>query len=296
MWKMFRLMEEAGEADAGGSGDATGLMAEAGRQAEGEQGGEQGSGQQQGGEQQSQQQQDAAKPEYLSDAFWDADKGEPRLEALAKSQKDFERLAREKRGEVGTKPEDYTVSKLPEGFEVPEGDPLMSAARESALKNGIPKPAYDAFMQDLIGVINEAQKENAMTPEKEKAIMDEEKKLLGPNADAIMKRTWDWGKSLVKIGLWSEAEFNEIVGMGMNATGIKALSKLHAHYTKESIIPPKSSDTPGSVSKEEAYAMTRDPRYNTDPAYRAKVKQVFEDVFGDEPASTSERGLGVSAR
>ena len=66
--------------------------------------------------------------------------------------------------------------------------------------------------------------------------------------------------------------------MGGTAKGIAALEKLRGAY--EGRIPTESAPIDGAPSKDELYQMVGDPKYKTDPAYRAKVERMFQAVFG----------------
>ena len=65
--------------------------------------------------------------------------------------------------------------------------------------------------------------------------------------------------------------------MGGTAKGIAALEKLIA--STEGRVPTESVPVEGAPSKDELYQMVADPRYNTDPSYRAKVERAFAQNF-----------------
>jgi hypothetical protein len=101
-----------------------------------------------------------------------------------------------------------------------------------------------------------------------------------------------WGKNLVDSGLWSKAEFEEVIYMGSTAQGILALNKLREHMG-EKPIPTTGVIQEGAPSKDELYAMVNDPRYGNDEAYTKEVTAKFQQVYGTGPAGSSEAGRGV---
>jgi hypothetical protein len=101
---------------------------------------------------------------------------------------------------------------------------------------------------------------------------------LGPNGQAMVKDMVDWGRGLVKKGIWSPDEFEEFKIMGGTATGLRALMKVRETY--EGRVPTQSAPTTGMPSKEELQAMVGDPKYQSDPAYRQKVERLFHQAFG----------------
>ena len=105
----------------------------------------------------------------------------------------------------------------------------------------------------------------------------EEKKQLGPNADARINGMVKWASSLVQKGVWGKDDFEEFKVMGGTAKGISALEKIRSSY--EGRIPTQSAPVDGAPSKEELYAMVGDEKYQTDPSYRAKVEKAFSQNF-----------------
>jgi hypothetical protein len=110
---------------------------------------------------------------------------------------------------------------------------------------------------------------------------EEEYKKLGNNADATIKSMTDWAQGLVRKGVWSEADFEEFKIMGGTAQGIRALQKVRSYYGDKPI-PVDVGPIDGAPSKEELMAMVGKPEYNSDPAYRAKVEKMFEQVYGSQ--------------
>jgi len=112
----------------------------------------------------------------------------------------------------------------------------------------------------------------------------EEYEKLGNNADQTIKSMTDWASGLVRKGVWSDADFEEFKIMGGTAQGLRALQKVRSYYGDKPI-PVEVGPIDGAPSKEELVAMVGKPEYNTDPAYRAKVEKMFEQVYGTQEYS-----------
>ena len=107
-----------------------------------------------------------------------------------------------------------------------------------------------------------------------------EREALGPNADAIIGNMTSWARGMVQKGIWSTNDCEEYKVWGGTAQGMKALMKLRETY--EGRVPVdtiKNTNTEGSMSKEDLEQMVADPKYKSDPAYRAKVEKLFEKMY-----------------
>jgi len=204
------------------------------------------------------------RPEYLPENFWNSDKGEPNLEAMAKSYTDLRKLVSQGKHKA---PEDgkYDTSAL--GIENIEADPMSKYYVDWAQKWGIPQGAFDELANQV--------KTLGAEPEVDTAA---EMQALGPNANAVINGMVDWARGLVNKGVWSKDDFEEFKFMGGTARGLRALMKIREAY--EGRIPIESSPQDGAPSKEELYAMVADPKYQSDAAYRQKVERLFQQYAG----------------
>jgi len=223
------------------------------------------------------------RPDYIKDQFWNKEAGEVNLEALAKSQADFERKARQKLGDVPAKADEYEVA-LPDGVE--EGDGIIEASKELALKYGMSKESYKGFMEELMGKVQENTQGMMPDPKAEMA-------KLGEHGKDMIGHIVQWADHLKSIGLLSEGEREAINAAGVTAEGVQALNKIREHYTRTPNIPTNTSVEDGLMSAEEFYAAVGSEKYRNDTTYRAKVEAQGRKIFGDAPAGTSPRGLGV---
>ena len=94
----------------------------------------------------------------------------------------------------------------------------------------------------------------------------------------------DWAQGLVRKGVWSEGDFEEFKIMGGTAQGLKTLQKVRSYYGDRPI-PVDMTPVDGAPSKEELNAMVGKTEYQTDPAFRAKVERMFEQVYGTQDYS-----------
>jgi len=106
----------------------------------------------------------ATRPEFIPEKFWDAEKGQPRLEELTKSYGEAEKeLTRLRKGEEV--PENYDFQ-IPEEFkdklEVDADDPMLSQFKEFAKEKkwgqARAQDAFEFFIKHVNGSAIEAQK------------------------------------------------------------------------------------------------------------------------------------------
>ncbi len=207
------------------------------------------------------------RPDWWPENFWKSEEDAPDLEGIAKSWMDLRKQISQGKHKA---PADgnYDLSAF---GETPEDDPLRSHVVTWAAKYGVSQAALD----DLVG---EVVQNNMLAAEAQQVNLDQERKALGPNADARINGIVKWASGLVNKGVWGEDDFEEFKVMGGTAKGIAALEKLRASY--EGRVPVETTPVEGAPSKDELYQMVADPRYNTDPTYRQKVERAFAQNFG----------------
>ena len=229
-----------------------------------------------------------ARPDTVPEQFWDAEKGELKADALIKSWNDTrqELKAAKAGGSAPEKADDYKFES-PEGIARPikDDDPALRLFKTIAHTAGLSQEQFNAIGSEFVKGLGD------MLPELPS--IEDEKKILGDNADAVANAVLGWGEGLVKRGTWSKDEFEEIIIMGSTGTGLKALNKLR-ELTGETAIPvPPPGEGGDAPSEEELYAMVNDPKYASDAAYRKKVDAAFQKHYGTAPAGTSVPGRGV---
>lgn len=203
-----------------------------------------------------------AKPEYLPDNFWNKEKNEADIEAMAKSWTDLRKMVSQ--GKHKAPPEGkYDLTAFGENA---DNLPMVPVFKDWAAKNGVSQAAFD----ELAGQLNEMGKEYAQAPEIDAAA---ERKALGPNAEAKINGMVSWARGLVNKGVWSKDDFEEFKIMGGTARGLSALVKIREAY--EGRIPTESAPMEGMPTDAELQSMVGDPKYQSDPAYRQKVERLF---------------------
>jgi len=206
------------------------------------------------------------RPEWWPENFWKEDGSEPDLEGIAKSWMDLRKQISQGKHKA---PKDGKYDTSAFG-ETPDDDPVRQHVVGWAKENGISQAALDSLVSEVVGM-----NENAV--ENYQVNLAEEKKQLGPNADARINGMVKWASGLVQKGVWSKDDFEEFKIMGGTARGISALEKIRSSY--EGRIPVETAPVEGAPTKEELYAMVGDEKYNSDPVYRAKVEKAFAQNF-----------------
>ncbi len=207
------------------------------------------------------------RPDWWPENFWKKDTTEPDLEGIAKSWSDLRKQISQGKHKAPTDGK-YDTSVF---GDTPEDDPLRSTVLGWAQEYGVSQSALDKLVGDYMAMAGDQQEQVRMT-------VDQERKALGPNADAMIKGAVDWASGLVRKGIFSKDDFDEFKYAAGTAKGLKMMLKLRESY--ENIkIPVNSAPIEGVASKDELYAMVGDPKYQSDPAYRAKVEKMFSQHF-----------------
>jgi hypothetical protein len=207
------------------------------------------------------------RPDWWPENFWKEDGAEPDLEGIAKSWSDLRKKISQGKHKA---PEDGKYDTSAFG-NIPEDDPIRGHVMNWAKEYGVSQAALD----DLVGQVVEMNMQSAETY---RVNIEQEKKALGPNAEARIQGIVKWGANLVQKGVWGKDDFEEFKIMGGTAKGIATLEKLRASY--EGRLPTETQPVEGAPSKDELYQMVADPKYKSDPAYRTKVEKLFAQNFG----------------
>jgi len=244
----------------------------------------------------------AERPAYISEQFWDTEKGTLKGEDLANSynllRKEFNNLSQDKGGKAPEKAEDYLVDYKPphrsrptgdqkdgDGLdrfgELDAGDPVFIAMSKAAKHANISSGQFNDLMQVAMEELHPILPE-VFNPEKEKA-------LLGEGAEHMIKTNRDWIDTLARNGVVNEDEFSLLLNFGGTALGVQLTNKLRLN-SGEKPIPTKlnGNANTGRKTPDECQAMMDDERYSADgaagDAYRAEVDKAFAETFGTDPA------------
>lgn len=235
------------------------------------------------------------RPADVPEQFWDKDKKAVNTAALLKAHSDTRQALKTAQGNAkGTKVENadgykYEAPKgLPDHIDASPDDPTVKALREISFKAGL---TQEQFATLTTGYFEAAAK---LLPAPDLAA---EKAKLGENADKVLAAVENWGRGLVDSGIWSPEEFDEIVGLGSTALGLRALNKLREQHGGEQI-PVNPGDAAGGEgwSLEDCYAKVGSKEYHDNPTFRAKVDKRFEQLVGTTPMGSSPAGVGVGGR
>ncbi len=206
------------------------------------------------------------RPEWWPENFWKEDGSEPDLEGIAKSWMDLRKQISQGKHKA---PEGGNYNTEVFG-ETPDDDPVKSHVVSWAKENEISQAALDSLVSEVVGMTQQEA-------ESAKINLEEEKKSLGPNADARINGLAKWAGGLVQKGVLSKDDFEEFKFMAGTAQGISVIEKIRSSY--EGKIPVETVPIEGAPSKEELFAMVGDERYKSDPVYRAKVEKAFAQNF-----------------
>lgn len=207
------------------------------------------------------------RPDWWPENFWRAEEAEPDLEGMAKSYTHYKKLVSQGKHKA---PEDGKYDTSAFG-NTPNDDPVRQHVMKWANEYGVSQAALDHLVGQVVDM-------NESTAETYTFNLEQERKALGPNADARINSMKNWGRGFVQKGIWSDDDYQEFQIMGGTAKGLAALEKLRA--SQEGRVPLETVSVEGAPSKDELYQMVGDEKYKTDPAYRAKVEKLFAQNFG----------------
>jgi hypothetical protein len=278
----------AGAGAGGGTGGAGGQGGEGG--GSGAAGGDAGAGNNSGGSGNS-----GAKtrPDFLPEQFWDAEKGEARVESLAKSWADTRAALKNKGGEAPKTPEEYQF-RAPEGVTVDKDDPGLKFFRAAAHKAGISNEAFNIAAGEFL---KQAHESGLLEPIKPVDAAAEMKKL-GEAGDAMVRAVTAWGLQMKENGIWTDEDFAEVVILGSTADGIRALNKLREYYGGDRI-PVNTGQQGAALDVQTYYAKMGETDKNgelkviSDPQFRAEMEAEAKRIFGTNPAHSSIPGAGL---
>tara|TARA_R100000773_G_scaffold39829_2_gene35504 strand:+ start:253 stop:1116 length:864 start_codon:yes stop_codon:yes gene_type:complete len=225
--------------------------------------------------------------EYEMPSFFEGienhwDKDGPDLEGMANELKDVKKSYSELRTKMSQgkhkAPETYDIQ-VAKDYQLPEDNPLLNGFIKIAKENGLSQLAFD----ESVKLILENEKEQTAEINKNSA---EEKRLLGKNADAILKSNLDWADGMARKGIFNEDEINELDILGGTAVGSKLVVKLRNLMGDKVNIPTRLETPELKESEEEFKAETtrlmNDPRYKTDPSFQKMVAKRFTDRYGNK--------------
>jgi len=229
-----------------------------------------------------QEEQQSDKPEYISEKFWDKDKGEVNVESLGTSYNSLEKKLGQRTDELTKQirtdieqersakvPEKYEI-KMPEipkdvNMEVNEDQPLLKWWGETAKSMGLSQDQFNEGINQFV------QNEINGLPN-----IEQETQLLGDNAKDRIESADLWAKKHL-----SENAYSTVAKLSSTAEGVKALEEIMS-LNKSSVMPSSPTAVESKPSVADLRSMMKDPKYwkdgEKDPAYIERVSKLFEQV------------------
>lgn len=223
------------------------------------------------------------KPDFIQDKFWDADRNEPNLEALATSYNSLEKKLGSRTEELSKQiREDYEKEKLasapqeykleikdiPENvsIEVADDMPIVQWWKETAKSNGLSQEQFDQgvkmFVDNAIAGLPDPQ---------------EEMQKLGDAAKERIEAAELWSKKNL-----SPNAYNVISSIAATAEGVEALEEI-MKLSQNSPIPTTTTVMDVTPDLNDLKSMMNDPRYydsaKRDPSYVKRVTELYEKAF-----------------
>lgn len=219
----------------------------------------------------------AQRPDHVPEKFWDAEKGLVRTEDLLKSYQELERFK---------KPTDEQKVETPPADQ--KAEPNADAARDTVESKGL---SFDKFSSEFAekGALSEdsykALQASGIPPEMVNGYI-EGQKALAAQRDAQGYELAGGKDAFSRMAEWAKGSMqaDELVALNKQFAGSEAemklaVTSLRARYEaangKQPQLlggSPSNTNTQGYDSRAQMVADMKDPRYSTDPAYRARVE------------------------
>ncbi len=234
----------------------------------------------------------AERPEYIKEKFWDAEKGEVRLEELAKANGELEKKLGQGVGKPPKTSGDYELNVEDDRIKAlfPDGDPskdkLMQKLNDKMHSKGVSQDVYGAAMNIALEAIAEHQAEN---PAPAAPDVKEERAKLGANADKIIENQTQFLSQLYNQGHVDGETIQEMLILTETAAGMKGLQAIRNYYGDQQKIPQNLSPGGGEKTADELRSMMADSKYGQDPEYTASVDKAYEKRYGTGTSGESMR-------
>lgn len=174
-------------------------------------------------------------------------------------------------GFTGSPEGDYELS-FPDGVEGEwnEGDALMEGFQTWAKDNNLSQDKFTDLLHIYV-----ANEQKMLGTDRESELS-----AIGDNAESRLQSISDYARANL-----SEENYQGILAATTTAAGVKAIEALIAQ-TRGLKVPTGAEETTSSgMSREEIRAQMADPRYQSDPSFRAKVAADYERLLGSGPAN-----------
>jgi hypothetical protein len=220
------------------------------------------------------------RPEDVPEAFWDAEKGAIRPEALMKSWRDLRKQISRGEHKPPAAADAYAlpaVEGLPQDF-LGTDDPLLHSIREAALKAGLTVPQFQAIARPFLAELAKRLQDNAEPPAPDPAALEAARQAeiakLGPQGERVRRQVEAYLDGLTTRGVLTKEERNSLYAP--NAAAVRAFHKL-MELTGEKPIPVDALDA-GQASQPDLQRMLREGYQKRDEQLIARARQGLDDL------------------
>lgn len=220
-----------------------------------------------------------ARPDYVPEKFWDAEKSTVRNEDVFKSYGELEKaLTKAKEPPKAPDKYEYTVSEdLKKDFNIEgldDNDPYLVGFRGFAKENGLTQEQHDKFVNFYMRMDLESARQNQIA----------EFAKLGNEAQATQRI-----KTLAQFGAQhlSEGERAALSSMLIRAEHVGVIEKLVNMATTQRQMANVDGQVEGGLTEEKLNAMMRDDRYHDRnhpefTSFRKKVDDGFKRLYPEK--------------
>lgn len=229
------------------------------------------------------------RPEGLSDAFWDTEKNEVKLNDLLADHGTLSKYKSEMDAKFTARPEsmDKYELRIPDSVTLPDGvtfefdqdSPLVKSARQMAFDAGMGQEGFDSLVATYLD--EKLQTYSKSETEAQEAYQAELVKL-GERGKERVSAVESYLKSTL-----TDTEYTAIRGVATTAEGVAAIEKLMGNARD---VAPKLQGAGGAdnLSESDLREMMKDPKYwrDRDPAFISKVSDGFKKLFPNKVATS----------
>ena len=192
---------------------------------------------------------------------------QPKFKSVAEAAKSFNELEK-KFGKFKGAPESYdlTIEDMPD-FKFEEGDPVLAEFLDMAKESN----ASQDFVSKALAHYVKAQNFYAPDPQ-------EEIQKIGVNAKAEIAQLNEWASQRL-----DKNEYETFKGMVTTAEAFKVLQKLRRVATSTPEVAVTNGHSPNNskgITERQLLDMIADPKYSSDPLFRAEVDAKAQQVWG----------------
>lgn len=213
------------------------------------------------------------KPADLPDQFWNGEKGEIRVDALAKSWRDLRAQVSKGAEKPPESADAYQLPKvegLPEGFIGGKDDALWPTIRQAAHKAGVSQRQLEALAGPFLSAVAEQMKgaDPQQSEEERRQAAEKEIGTLGPNGRQLVADLGGWLRGMVSSGRFTQDEALALRGVS-TAAGVRALAKLR-ELSGEKPIPTDAMQA-DQATQADLQRMLTEGYAKNDPELRRKA-------------------------